>query len=207
MNLKRALEVFELESLDNLSIKGLKDLFKKLAKEKHPDQGGNDKDFVSLKEAHNFLENELAKILSTGTDLKELSKEEILDKYYHDTRELQVKLDDFEINLNNQASELNGIKSEVKKVLDNFETRKEELKKEFEEKISILQKSYKGNVFNRMFFFLPRMSEAQFWERYNMEVQEYSKIYSALDVKFYKTMLSVYGEGLNNIAKRLEKKD
>ena len=209
MNLQRALEIFNLDSLEGLDHKALKSMFKRLAKERHPDQGGSNKDFVHLKEAHLILEKEIKNenVETTGNDLKTLSKEEMLDKYYQDTRTLQVKIEDLQSNINTQAETIDHIKQGAVEVMMEFEDQKKKLKEELDQAVNSLQKEYKSGFFKRLFFFRPKMSEQEFWNAYNHQVHKYVKKNSDLNIELYKVMVSIYGDGLNNIARLVGKVD
>jgi curved DNA-binding protein CbpA len=228
MNKKKALEVFKLVSLKGVTQDILKKEFRKQAKIKHPDsQGGNKEDFVELKEAYELL-LELIKYsdsddiegtsnssnspyhadsspVSNIRDLKTLSKDEILDKYYQDTTNLKKSLALYQQSMDNQTIILGEIKSKVQSLVDEFESKKEELQKNMEKDMEKLEKSYRGGLLKKVMFFLPKMSENEFWDKYHKKVDTYSKKHSELDLKFFKEMLDLYGEGLNEIGKNIDK--
>ncbi|NJK71664.1 MAG: hypothetical protein HC932_05505 [Thermales bacterium] len=55
MDFEKALKIFNLESLENISFDELRAMYKKLAKERHPDMKlGSSEDFVELREAYVF---------------------------------------------------------------------------------------------------------------------------------------------------------
>ena len=96
MQLSRALEIFQLGSLDGYTADDLNQKYKELAKTKHPDRNGSDKEFAELREAYLLLVSEVDKLSPNSTAIKQLSKEEILDRYHHDTRYLQLKIDNLQ---------------------------------------------------------------------------------------------------------------
>jgi hypothetical protein len=203
MNLQRALEIFNLENLNGLDERELKSIFKRLAKERHPDQGGSNSDFVQLKEAHIILEQELedGEIQTTGNDLKTLSKEEILNKYYQDTHTLQSKIENLQLNLDNHAEALEHVKQGAVEVMTEFEVQKTKLKQELDISLEALQKEYNSSFLKRLFFFKQKMSEQDFWNEYHQHVHKYVRKTSDLNVELYKVMVNIYGEGLNNISR------
>jgi len=204
MNRQKALDIFELTNLDGLSLDSLKTLYKKLAKNKHPDQGGSDNEFIVLKEAYGFLQDEI-KAQKLSTDLKEFGKEEILDNYNQDKKSLENKITLFQKTFDNQIVILNNVKSETQEILEKFENQKKGLQKELEEKINRLEKNYSKGFLQKLLFFLPRMSQDEFWVKYKYQVEIYSQKYTELDIQFFKKMLEIYGDGLNEIAEKVNK--
>lgn len=207
MNLHKALKIFALKEVDSLNLEQLKSFYKKLAKEKHPDRSGSDSQFVELREAYLFLygrikEDEVEKFSKVAsTSLRELSKDEILDKYYHDTKDLQIKIEEYEESFDGQAETLEQVRSQVEDIIGKFEEKKAKLRSELEIEIAKLEQTYNSNFLRKLFFFLPKMSEDEFWQKYHLKVQKYSRKDSDTDVSFFKEMLSVYGDGLNEISK------
>jgi len=216
MDLKKSLKIFSLESSAGLDQDGLKKLYYKLAKDKHPDRkDGNQEDFIELREAYLFLSTEVEKRsltkTKTSTGLSNLSKEEILDKYYHDTKDLELKLEEFKLNLKEQSSTLNKTKEKAEKEIDIFKVTKDDLKKNLEKEIEDLEKNFNTGIAQKILFFLPRMSQEDFWIEYHKKVKKYSKRDSEIDVQFFKKMLTIYGGGLTDISEyitdSLEKKE
>jgi curved DNA-binding protein CbpA len=207
MNLHKALKIFDLKNIDFLSLEELKKIYRKLAKEKHPDRSGSDSQFVELREAYLFLyarvkQDELERATKVSKNsLKELSKDEILNKYYHDTKDLQIKIEEYQENFDGQAETLEEIKSQVEQIITKFEEKKAKLRSELEIEIAKLEQTYSSNFLRKLFFFLPKMSEDEFWQKYHSKVQKYSRKDADTDVSFFKEMLSVYGDGLNEISK------
>ncbi len=210
MNFKKALEVFGLSNLSEITSLELKKKYHKLAKHKHPDKkGGSNKEFVELRQAYLIISAELEKRKieksSGGTSLKELTKEEVLDKYYRDTQELKLKIEDFETSFKDQNEALEKLKSEVENIILEFEEEKEEMKKKLNQEITDLEKEYNPNRIRRLLFFLPKKNQTEFWAKYDNKVRKYSKIDSEADLVFFKKMLSVYGDSLNEISKIVSK--
>jgi|694.fasta_scaffold113119_2 curved DNA-binding protein CbpA len=204
MTLQKALEIFNIKSLEEISKDEIKKIYRKQAGLKHPDkEGGSSQEFVELRQAYLYILSHYPnkEIKKTGKDLKELSKDEILDKYFQDTRELQVKVDLYESVTNTQIAVLDTVKTEAEDILARFEMRKAELKKELDKNVSELEKKYNPGFFARLIsLFQNKMSEEEFWEKYHFEVQKYSRKDAELDVEFFKEMLTTYGGGLNKIA-------
>ena len=57
MQINEALKIFDLQNDHNLDAKQLKQLFRKLAKENHPDLGGSKKGMQSIIDAYNLLKD------------------------------------------------------------------------------------------------------------------------------------------------------
>lgn len=201
MTLKQALQIFNLEDLSGISKEELKNLYKKLAKSKHPDSsGGRDTDFIDLQEAYNALGKYVTLDKGSGKDLTTLSKEEILHKYFEDTKELQNKITTFQGTFKQQNQIMDEIKQKIEDLIADFETKKSELRADLEKEVAKLDKKYSDNIFKKILFFVPKMTEEEFWSTYKDQAAKYSKKHLELDVEFLKEMLTAYGEGLNEIS-------
>jgi hypothetical protein len=209
MNIKRALEIFGFDSLNDLNSEELKKVYRKLAKERHPDKmGGTNKDFVELRRAYLLLYAEAEKNDDTQKTLKELSKDEILDKYYQETRDLKVKMDTYEDIIGNQSRTLSIVRESVEQIVERFEYRKQQLKKDLELTISSLERQLKPNIVQKLFSFLwPKLNEDEFWLRYQQQVKNYTRKDQDLNMEFFKEMLTIYGDGLNDISSLINLKD
>lgn len=208
MDLQKALNIFEIKDLDGMVSKDLKNLYRNHAKSKHPDQGGKTSDFIDLKEAYLLLQSKVKKaeisytseklIKSTHFDisLEKLSKEEIIDKYH----DVKLKLTELELAFNQEVQILGSVQQKVQCIVQNFEEEKKRMQKDLDEKIASLENKLSPSLLKRILFFLPKMSEDEFWENYNLHIQNYTVKTSEMDIEFFKEMLSVYGEGLNSIS-------
>ncbi len=200
MTLKQALQIFNLDDLSSVTKEDLRSTYKKLAKSKHPDSGsGKDKDFIELQEAFNILNKYVHTESGTGKDLSTLSKEEILDKYFEDTKGLQKKITDFQGTFKQQNQIMEDIKEKIEDLINDFEAKKTELREELEKEVNKLERKYSDGIFKRLLFFIPKMTEEEFWSTYHQQASRYSKKHLELDVEFLKEMLTTYGEGLNKI--------
>lgn len=204
MELHVAQKLFGFDSLDGLTPETIRQKYRALAKEKHPDaQGGSQEEFVALQEAMDSLLRHLEDDPNSHY-LQHLSKEEILTKYYKDTKELKDNIVKYEETIDKQANTIVLVRNNVKSLIDLFERQRENIQQEFERDVRRLQQEYRPNLIQKIFFFLPRMSEQQFWDEYQHKMDAYTQKYNILNTAFFKDMLSVYGEGLNKITKDLE---
>ncbi len=214
MNKDKAKKIFKIEgSLDRVSLEDVKKTFRKLALERHPDSStGSQEKFVELKEAFEFLteivKNNSSKFITTiDTDpknLKTLSKEEVIEKYNKDTETLQNQIQVFQTSIITQSETIEDVKTRVKGLVDEFENKKQLVQEELEVEISKLEKEYKGGLLNKFLFFLPKMSEDDFWLKYQEKVDFYTKKHNELDLIFLREMLAIYGEGLNKISEKIK---
>jgi len=211
MTENKALKIFDLETIENLSLESLKSMYRAQAFIKHPDKdGGSNGEFVELREAYLFLltkvkpkkhKNTKVEDEIQETALKELSKEEILAKYFSETKVLQEKVEGQQLVTTKQIESLNRIKTEVEEIIANFDKQKQVLKDELEIILQDLETKVNPTFLKKFFlFFWPKMSEEEFWRRYNVEVNRFSRKDADLDIDFFKEMLGVYGNGLNDIA-------
>ena len=213
MKLSIAFKIFNIDSLVGLDQPKLKKIYYKLAKEKHPDRkNGNQEDFIELREAYLLLSTEIDKNAlskkNTKTDkvnISSLSKEEILDKYYHDTKDLELKLEEFKLNLKEQNHTLNKTREKVEKEIEKFKINKTDLKNNLEQEIKNLEKKFKPNITQKVLFFLPKMTEEEFWIKYHQIVKKYSKRDSEVDIDMFKKIVEIYGDSLNDMSDYINK--
>jgi curved DNA-binding protein CbpA len=213
MDLQAALIYFGLEKIEDVTLPELKAIYRRLAKEKHPDQGGSNTEFVSLRKAFVVLKNEREKIspkageaVIVTSELAELNKDELLSKYHKDTVNLQNQLQVYEKSIADQQTILTNLQDQVKDLVNGFNAEKANLQNSVKTDIEKLEKQLNGETFwRRIFFFMPRMSSQEFWNQYNQKIQYYSELNNQLDTNFFKQMLGTYGEGLNGLKEKIGK--
>jgi hypothetical protein len=213
MDLQAALIYFGLEKIEDVTLPELKAIYRRLAKEKHPDQGGSNTEFVSLRKAYVILKNEHEKITpKTGeavivtSELAELNKDELLSKYHKDTVKLQNQLQVYEKSIADQQTIITDLQKQVTTLVEGFNSEKATLQNSVKTDIEKLEKQLNGETFwRRIFFFMPRMSSQEFWSQYNQKIQYYSELNNQLDTNFFKQMLGTYGEGLNGLKEKIGK--
>jgi len=209
MTLSRALEIFSLSSITNVTADALKKMYHDLAKTAHPDsEKGDDKQFVELKKAYVLLAKELLKNPTAGVDSRDLtalSRQEIMEKYEKDTSELQHQITLFRSSFEQQEQIMDSLKTKVESILAEFEEKKNTLQTELEKEVGKLEKQYSGSVLSKIFFFWPKMSEDEFWNKYNHKVTEFTDRHSKLDVEFFQEMLNMYGNSLNDLSQFTKK--
>ena len=199
MTLDRALEIFNLTEpqLSYITVDEVREIYHKLAKANHPDKnGGNNGQFIDIKDAYLILSSFSQS--NTGRALVTMDKDEILHRYQQDTGKLYKTITE-------QFNSISKIREEVEVLVADFEVKKKGLEGELNDVIGELEKRYKKNVFQKIFFFLPHMSESEFWDTYNSLVETQSDKYKNLDFELFKQMAIIYGEGLNQISEILDK--
>lgn len=218
MNYEQALRVFNLVDTTDLTFEEFRALYKKTAKDLHPDRkSGDTKKFVLLKESFDYLSEfgEFKVLVGNFIEPKELvntdvnqlslmSRDEIVRRYTHDRTVLEKQLMLFKKAFTEQETTINSIKDVVQQLMHDYENEKEKLQYSLEKRIEELEKEYKPSIINRIFFFLPKMSKEEFWHQYNDSVSQYSRKFEELNLSFFKILVSTYGEGLNTITKQLE---
>ncbi|NJK71665.1 MAG: hypothetical protein HC932_05510 [Thermales bacterium] len=137
------------------------------------------------------------------SDLRALSKDEILNRYFKDTQSLENQIEIYQDNLDDQTEVIINVKDNVKKLLDEFEEEKTYVQKQLEKELQKLERKYNPGLFRRLLFFIPKMSDKEFKQEYQSKVDQYSKKYSDLNVSFFRLMLTSYGDGLNRILMKL----
>ncbi len=198
MNLLQALQLFDInqEQLSYITPIELKESYHKLAKIKHPDKsGGDSSEFIALKDAYLLVSTVVQE--NTTREMVSMDREEILNKYSNDTKDLHVKLI-------NQYQSINKIRSEVERLISEFETKKKDIESELDSSIEELEKKYKKTIWQKLFFFFPTMSENEFREYYNELLQNQTLKLKDLDFELFKKMNTIYGRGLNEISETLD---
>ncbi|MBC7472005.1 MAG: hypothetical protein H7196_01940 [candidate division SR1 bacterium] len=221
MNYSEALKVFGLNSINGITEEEFKIMYRKLARERHPDtNNGSSKDFVILKEAFDYLreygsfhekrkskKKEKNINISDITTIETLSRDEVVRRYKEDRKVLENQLEVFEQSINAQEDTMLEIKNVVEKLMSDYENEKGKLQITLDEQIQELESKYKPSFFKQLLFFLPRMSKKEFWNKYNESVSQYTLKYESLNLSFFKIMVATYGEGLNKISQNLEHKN
>jgi curved DNA-binding protein CbpA len=221
MNYSEALEVFGLNSINGITEEEFKSMYRKLAREKHPDtNSGSSKDFVLLRRAFDYLreygsfqekkkarkKDKNASIADIVT-IETLSKDEVVRKYKEDRKILENQIEVFEQSIYAQEDTMLEIKNVVERLMYDYENEKKKLQNDLDEQIEDLENKYKPGFFKQLLFFLPKMSKKEFWNKYNESVSQYTLRYESLNLSFFKIMVATYGEGLNKISQNLESKN
>jgi curved DNA-binding protein CbpA len=203
MNLLRALEIFEWNTLDGHTKTDVKTKYKVLAKAHHPDRGGNTDEFVNLRRAYVLLLEE-APVMEESREIVHLSKDELLKRYQSESNKWQSELNKYVETFHDQTQTIEQAQVKVAEIVVDFETKSKALKDELDGIVSDLEKSHKKSFLSKIFFFWVPASEEDFWSKYYQYVEEYSKKHMDLNVQYFQDMLSVYGDGLNHISKVID---
>ncbi len=214
MDLQDALNYFGLSTTTEVTMAELKTIYRRLAKEKHPDQGGSNTEFVNLRKAFVLLKNELEKavpkndkITVVNQELAELEKDELIAKYYKDTEKLNNQLELYQKSAVDQQIVLSNLKDRVQSLVQSFNLEKDNLQASVKQEIRDLEKKLNRETFwLKIFFFWPTISKTEFWAEYNNKIQYYTSLNNDLDANFFKEMLSTYGEGLNGLKDKIPEK-
>jgi hypothetical protein len=199
MTLDQALKIFVIseDQLHYVTPSEVKEKYRQLAKQKHPDKtGGNNRQFIELKDAYIMVSTIVQQ--NVGRSMIALDKDEILNRYQQDTSKLYKTITE-------QFQSISKIRTEVEDLISEFEEKKKELESELNNAIEDLESKYKKNLFHKIFFFLPHMTEKDFWETYHELVNNQTSKYKNLDFELFKQMAIIYGEGLNQISEILDK--
>lgn len=221
MNYSEALEVFNLNSLNGITEEEFKIMYRKLARERHPDtNNGSSKEFVRLREAFDYLREfgsfqpkkkdskKQKQIIKTDLNaIDAMSREEVVRRYKEDRKVLENQIEVYQSTIVAQEDTMYEIKNVVQKLMDDYETEKIKLQMALDEEIHTLENKYRPNFFKRLLFFIPKMSKKEFWDKYNESVTQYTAKYESLNLSFFKIMVATYGEGLNKISQNLEHKE
>ena len=206
MNLVEALTIFEYTDIEGLELDDLKKKYYLLAKSKHPDtQTGSQEDFVTLKEAYSFLQKAIKKHqIRNPRSLKEMTKEELIEKYNQDIDRLQNKIISLEAAATDQIDVLLSTKGTVEKLINESEYKKTSTKLKLEKDLEELEKKYKNQGLMGYLMFWTRVNEQEYLEKYSYVLKNYSETQNQGIIGFYKDIAKVYGDGLNKITEIID---
>ncbi len=211
MNTTQALKIFDLYNPQELNLAELKKKYRQLAKNKHPDNGGNHNEFIELNEAYNLLKKTIKDLQETNTEkeieeFNNLSKEEIISKFEEKNSQLQ----NLENTITTQLFSLEITRQSVLQIIDEYKQKKEDLKFRFSAEIQKLEKSVYPNFFRKLFFFIwPTINSKDFWNNFYNIKQKYIEEEKIMIHSFYKELILDLNKGLNHIynsIKSLDKK-
>jgi hypothetical protein len=229
MDLKLALKTLDFEENDNITLSELKQRYRELAKDRHPDiTGSGGEDFVTLQAAYVFLRKEVIKSkdgvdqqaqlskdaptskssdkstqASTSTQitpenmLKTLSKDEILDRYLKDTKNLQSELETLKTKQVSQKTELNKVLKEVQKLQYEYQTKMSTLQNELQKEVDRLE----GGTLKRIWqnFIVNPLTGRSDYEAYQRYVDQYNSQRKSLQFDFNDRLVNIYGRTLNQM--------
>lgn len=200
MDLKQALKVFQLEHLEDLGLDQIKLKYRTLARETHPDKGGDSKAFIEIQEAYNILINEYDSQRDPSLkELKILSKEEILEKYYKDKKSFEIEISQLESAISKKNQIVNQTFFQAKKLTNTYNQVTEKVQSDFEEKINKLHSDYFPSAWKRLLFFWNLKKKTEFESHLNHLISNYQNV---LDNKYrdYLTDLNnIYSKGFDDL--------
>jgi curved DNA-binding protein CbpA len=244
MNLIEALSVFGIATTSDQTHVTLKQRYRVLAKEKHPDRtGGGSEDFIALQEAYVLLKKEVkdtgkhtstsaapdsepktksdtskgrvvvdedtikkaeekkeVSIASTN-ELKTLSKDELLEKYYSDTSNLQEQIGTLISNNELHRSVLEGVETEVNTLSNEYRQQMNQLQTVYQKKIDKLEKNPMYRFWIK--YFVTPVTGKDIWQQYQESVHVYQNEREKVRSSFNERLLAIYGDSLNEMSKYL----
>lgn len=214
MDLTRSLDILGLVSVEGLTFSTLKTTYKRLAKERHPDKmSGSSNEFVKLRKGYLFLVQYLEDhpevqgkedIVPLETEIHELSglsKEELIDMYISDTRELEVRANQHIELISKQHKVIQEARDAIGEIVNDFEQKRDTLEREFELQLGQIntKKRSAWKIFSKN-----SVDENTSREKYSNVKSKYSQYFTQLDTKLHEDLLAVYGDSLHQIINTIE---
>jgi hypothetical protein len=205
MDLSTAIKIFKLESDVDLNLDYLKETYRELAKEAHPDKGGNHADFILLQEAYRLLLDKYDGVNDPSRKkLKILSKEEILDKYYEERKLFESEIEVLESELNKKNTIVDQTFFMAKDLSEQYHENTQKIQIDFENKINHLHSQYFPSLWKKIILFWNQKDKNQFNQKFQEITQKYQKL---LDTKYQEYLIelnTLYGRSFDELNQNSE---
>ncbi len=197
MDLEKALQVFHIDTLDqlvDLGEIGVKTLYKKMAKDTHPDHNnGQKEEFIEINSAYGTLLDEVrhirAQLGQTDTPSVEKKNDQMVDFFYSKTAKSQKTLAP-QTDMEKVHSTLYRVQQEITMLTEEFRQEADKIKIEFEKKTQEIEaKVQRAN--NRL--------KQDLLVEFQFQAQKHTKIQDDLRAQFDKAALEIYANGLNEL--------
>jgi DnaJ-class molecular chaperone len=197
MDLEKALSVFHIDTLDqlvDLGESGIKTLYKKMAKDTHPDHNNGQKDdFIQINSAYGILLDEVrdinAQLGKTSTDETEKKNDQMVDFFYSKTAKSQKSISS-QTDIQKVQSVLYSIQMEVQRLTAEYQEESEKIKIEFEKKVAVVESDLKR---------AGRKAQEELMYEFQYQISKHKKIQEDLKIQFDAAALDIYASGLNEM--------
>jgi len=211
MDFATALRIFQLHSLDRQTEDSVKKIYKKLAKQTHPDSGGNTQDFVELQQAYTLLLQKLQEPFFTENPRQD---DHTSKNGHHNQADLQQQLkqcqaayahathtiDRYETILNNQVNQINAVRSEINTLYTAYQQSKNIIIEEYNQAMITLDRARGLSLKNIL---LGTISNEEYLRRKNAFILRHNEQLEAVENDFIKQLLNIYQTNLDNLVQTL----
>ena len=197
MDLEKALQVFHIDTLEQLvelGEIGIKTLYKKMAKDTHPDHNnGQKEEFIKINSAYGILLDEVrhirAQMGETASIEPEKKNEKMVDFFYSKTAKSQKTLSP-QSDLEKVQSTLYRVQQEIVRLTQEFHQESDKIKIELEKKTTEIDlEIVKVN----------KKAKAELLNEFHYQANKYKKIQEDLRIQFDRAALDFYASALNEL--------
>jgi curved DNA-binding protein CbpA len=144
-------------------------------------------------------EVEPAEVIST--ELQALSKDELLEKYYSDTQNLNQKIGSLVSNHELHRNVLATVEGEVSRLSDDYRQQMNRLQSKYQKEIEKLERNAAYRFWIK--YFVSPLTGKDIWAKYQDNVATYEAERKQTKAQFNDKLLLIYGESLNEMSKYL----
>jgi hypothetical protein len=179
-----------IEELDQTS---LKKAYHHLAQKHHPDKGGEEKEFILLRECYVFLRD----YFDNPSRFKEQEKsiERDFEKEIQGLNEyiskLQTRISEYEMMIDTQVSHINQARPHLYQVADHYEHSFDQLNVWYQEKQVLLKKKYESGIMD-ILLARKKLSDREYVSLNNQLVENYNKQAIKFEREYSKKVIQVY---------------
>jgi curved DNA-binding protein CbpA len=194
MNLNYALNLFGINSLENIDESQLKLKYIKLAKIAHPDKSGSHEEFVVLKEAHDILLDIIKqKHNKFPTFLTKQDNSSLTPTNY------QVLKDQYEL--------LEDTKDNISTMIVQMQVRKKEIELECVSELKTIESDIENNVWYKLSnTFLNKYPQSYYDKKTKLRIKS-QNLKSSIDKQVFKEIISEYSKTMDMLQLNLGRID
>jgi curved DNA-binding protein CbpA len=194
-NLDLSLTKLGFSSLEGLDQTILKKAYHRLAQKHHPDKGGEEKEFILLRECYVYLREYLDHPSRFTDQEKPLERDfdgeiQALKEYI---TKLQKRIAEYEMMIDMQISSINDARPRLDQVAEHYERSFESLNDWYHEKQSKLKKNYESG-FMDILLARKKLSDHEYISLNNQLVENYNKQAIEIERGYSKKVIEVYRE-------------
>jgi septal ring factor EnvC (AmiA/AmiB activator) len=180
----------------------LKKAYHRLAQKHHPDKGGEEKEFILLRECYIFLRDYLDnpnRFDEQETPLeRDFEKEiQILKEYI---TKLQKRIAEYETMIDSQISSINEARPQLDQIANHYEHSFDNLNQWYQDKQALLKKNYE-NGFVDILLARKKLSDQEYISLNNQLVENYNKQAIEIEREYSKKVINIYKTSINKIMK------
>jgi curved DNA-binding protein CbpA len=178
----------------------LKKAYHRLAQKHHPDKGGEEKEFILLRECYIFLRDCLDNPSRFEEQEKPLERDyekEIqgLNEYIS---KLKNRISEYETMIDSQISTINKARPKLDQVANHYERSFDNLNQWYQEKQTLLKKNYESG-FVDILLARKKLSDQEYISLNNQLVENYNKQAIEIEREYSKKVIEVYQNLTNDI--------